>query len=117
MMDWQSIVLILFCCVASHHLGLIDAVEKFLHCRFRLIGCTKCFTFWCTLIYCIKCRESMLVSVATSFLFAWLAIWFELCMGITDTIYKKIYDKIYKDADDIKASADTSTCDSESSMS
>jgi len=37
--------------------------------------------------------------LATSFLASYMAIWLELFEGYTDTLYAKLYDKIYSTAD------------------
>jgi ABC-type sulfate transport system permease component len=38
---------------------------------------------------------SAINSIATSFLCAWIATWFELLLGIIDYYYMKIYENFY----------------------
>ena len=97
-MGWTGIAAIAFVCVAANHLGLISAIEKVIGFPLFIVNCPKCCTFWMTLFYLYG--GSFISIVAISFLNAWLATWLELGMGIIDTLYIYVYEKIYRDKDD-----------------
>ena len=92
-------MLVVFCCVAVNHLGLIPAVEKVFDITLPIINCPRCFSFWAALIYGLVTGGEVLATTALAFAGAWLASWLELGMGYTDTLYDKIYDTIYKHKD------------------
>jgi len=113
-MTWSDIAWIVVACTSANHLGLIAAVESLLHRRLPVVNCPKCFTFWSTLAYLLACflmggdaplRGSGPITVhlsavprmlAVAFLAAYSALWLELIMYFTDTIYNSIYDNIDK---------------------
>ena len=113
-MTWSDIAWIVVACTSANHLGLIAAVERVLHRRLPVVNCPKCFTFWSTLAYLLACflmggdaplRGSGPITVhlsavprmlAVAFLAAYSALWLELIMYFTDTIYNSIYDNIDK---------------------
>ena len=94
-MPWSDVAMILFSCVAANHLGLISAIEKHTGYEILIINCSRCFSFWCTLMFMVFVTKDFILSFATSFLVATLAPWVELLMGFTDNLYNKLYDKIY----------------------
>lgn len=94
-MCWNDIAMLMFCCVAANHMGLIEAAEQIAKFRFPVIGCVKCSTFWSVLCYCSFHRYGMIQTVAVSFLMAFLAVWLELLWGFVDTLYMKIYGTIF----------------------
>ena len=100
-MDWTDVACIVFTCVTMNHLGLIGKLEEFWG-EFPILNCPKCSTFWCTLCYGlwgIKSFYGVLPTLASSFLASYMAIWLELLEGYTDTLYAKLYDKIYPTTD------------------
>ena len=100
-MDWTHVACIVFTCVTMNHLGLIGKLEEFWG-EFPILNCPKCSTFWCTLCYGlwgIKSFHGVLPTLAASFLASYMAIWLELLEGYIDTLYAKLYDKIYPTAD------------------
>lgn len=106
---WLDIASIIFICVTANHLGLIEAIEKYLEREFLIISCPKCFSFWSVLTYEIWCVgiSDLPLLLAISFLCAYMAIWLELLEGYIDTLYMKCYEKIYGDkADTLTADAD-----------
>ena len=72
-------------------------------------------SFWATLVYgCYKvaaCDEGVVTVLAISFLASYTAIWLELIEGLIDTLYMKLYEKIYPAAeDDTLTAADFEDC-------
>lgn len=97
-MEWIDIACIVFACVTANHLGLIKAIEKLTERELVIINCPKCLTFWVTLIYCFGKTEAHTVAVlAMPFMSSYMAIWLELFEGYIDTLYMKLYEKIYAD--------------------
>ena len=86
--------------VLANHLGLIEAVGKVVHYRFRILSCSKCGTFWLTLIALTVERTPVIESVTMSFVAAYAALWFELLLALLAKIYESAYDKISETAAD-----------------
>ena len=106
-MEWTDVACIVFTCVTMNHLGLIGKLEEITG-ELPILNCPKCSTFWCTLCYGlwgIKSFYGVFPTLATSFLASYMAIWLELFEGYTDTLYAKLYDKIYPTADTSDADA------------
>ena len=113
MICWIDIVSIVFVCVTANHLGLIGKIEeimgefpllkKFIEKRNHIpvISCPKCFTFWSVLAYGLWSVgfSDLPLLLAVSFLASYAAIWIELFEGFIDTLYQKLYDKIYPTED------------------
>lgn len=115
-MSLIDIASIVFVCVTMNHLGLVKAIEEFYDCELRVINCPKCSTFWSVLAYGLVCRSGITTTLAISFLASYTAIWLELFEGFIDTLYMKLYDKIYETSDDTPA-ADTDGSHSAGSVS
>ena len=98
-MDWIGIASIVFICVTANHLGLVKAIEETADKELRIINCPRCFTFWSALAYSIITSRDIIHSLAVSFLASYVAIWLELFEGFIDTIYNKLYGKIYSATD------------------
>ncbi len=111
-----DIASIMIVCVAANHMGLVSAIEDVVGFRLPIINCTKCSTFWLTLFYGVGIGADIIEVLAISFLSAWLALWVELGMGYIDTLYYKVYEKIYSGAEDNEASADTPCGDTENPL-
>jgi hypothetical protein len=94
-MNWIDIASIVFVCVTMNHLGLITAIEKHIGYEFPILDCVKCSSFWLTLIYVGMMSGQPITTLAVSFLASYIAIWLELLEGYIDTLYLKIYGKIY----------------------
>lgn len=81
-----------------------------------IINCPRCFTFWATLVYgmvTVPCGsphgfDSIIPRLlAISFLASYSALWLELLEGFIDTLYMKLYEKIYPNsANDTLTAAD-----------
>lgn len=113
---WIDIASIVFVCVTANHLGLVKAVEEKTDKELRIVNCPKCFTFWSVLVYGLATVPSgfplgLIAAfprlLAISFLSAYLAIWLELLEGFIDTIYIKVYEKIYPNTDTDTPASDT----------
>ena len=100
MIHWMGIVSVVFVCVTANHLGLVKAIEETIHKELRIVNCPKCFTFWSALAYSIITSRDAISSLAISFIASYSAIWLELLEGFIDSIYMKLYEKIYSDTDD-----------------
>ena len=104
---WIDIASIVFVCVTANHLGLIKAIEEVTGVELHIVNCVKCFTWWTTLLYMVCTCHSVITSLAISFLCSYLAIWLELFEGYIDTLYLKLYEKIYSDSTDDTPATDT----------
>lgn len=117
-MYWIDIASIVFSCTAANHLGLVDAIEEIIGKKLPIVNCCKCLSFWCVLAYSIIIGQDIITSLAISFLCAYLAVWLELIMGIVDTLYNRVYDKVFTfTAEDNKATSDADEADTESGVS
>ena len=87
----------MFVCVSMNHLGLIGKIEDLIDHPLPVVNCPKCSSFWGTLVYMLF-HTDIIGAVATAFLIAYLAIWTELVMCVTDYYYKRIYEKIISDS-------------------
>ena len=121
---WIDIASIVFICVTANHLGPIKDIEAWLDRKIPVIGCVKCLTFWSVMVYGLAEANSSLFTLhsslrllAISFLASYSAIWLELFEGYIDTLYIKLYEKIYPNADNNTTAADTSNGDSAGSVS
>lgn len=122
---WPEVAMTVFVCTSMNHLGLIGAVEKAVGFKLPIINCCKCSSFWATilLLYLYPTGSGMLASIAIAFLAAMAAVWLELVMGVFDTLYDKIYERVFNaptvtKADGGKAGAETGdTGDTETKVS
>ena len=98
-MEWTDIAGILFVCVTANHLGLIEAIEDVLGKRIIILDCPKCATFWLTLFYGVGevgfSFRTAIPLLTVSFLMSYSALWLELAEGYIDTLYLRLYEKIY----------------------
>lgn len=116
-MNWIDIASIVIVCVTANHLGLVKAIEDTMHRDLKIINCPKCFSFWSVLAYSVITSCETIPSLAISFICSYLAIWLELFEGFIDTLYNKVYEKIYTNASDDEATADTDDGDTTSTVS
>ena len=75
-------------------LGLIEAVEKVIHYKFKILGCSKCGTFWLALIVLLVEGMPIIEGVTMSIVAAYVALWLELFLAIMAKWYETCYDKI-----------------------
>lgn len=86
---------IVFACVTANHLGLVKAIEETFDRELPIVNCVKCSSFWVVLFYTIFATWNVITSLAISFLAGYVAIWLELFEGFIDSIYLRLYEKIY----------------------
>ena len=97
---WIDIASLVFICVTANHLGLVRAIEETFDRELPIVNCIKCFSYWTVLFYTLFVTRNAIASLAISFLAGYSAIWLELIEGYIDTLYVKLYGKIYKTSDD-----------------
>lgn len=96
-MMWADVAMIMFSSVMMIHMGLVDAILDVLGMRDRhvpVVTCPKCSTWWLSIAYMIATGHDVILSVATSFLASYCAIWFDLLLGQMDVWYEYIYKRI-----------------------
>ena len=123
-MNWIDIASIVFICTTANHLGLVKAIEGTLRIKLPIINCPRCLTFWSVIVYGVVeanssffILHSSLKLLAISFLASYSAIWLELLEGYIDTLYLKLYEKIYPDDDTDTPAADSYNGNSASTVS
>jgi len=104
---WIDIASIVFVCVTMNHLGLVKAIEDKIGYELPVFDCVKCSSFWCVLVYTTILLHHIIAPLAISFLASYLAIWLELLEGYIDTIYIRLYEKIFSDADNDTIATDS----------
>lgn len=107
-MGWIDIASIVFVCVTMNHLGLISAVEGIVGFRIHILNCPKCASFWFSIVYAMGQMGFSIIPqiplvLAVSFLASYIALWLELLEGYIDTLYLKLYEKIYNTSDNAPA--------------
>lgn len=88
----MDIVFILISCTLANHLELVVTIENIIHHRLPIVDCSKCFTFWSVLVFCLLSGTPIVRCLAISFMAALLAVWLELLLSILDYYYIKIYE-------------------------
>lgn len=92
--------------VLANHMGLVEAAEKVTHRKFKLLNCSKCATFWLSLITMLVEGVPVVMSVAVAFVLAYAAMWFELLLAVIAKHYERTYDKISEAEADKDTAAD-----------
>ena len=110
---WISAIMIMVSCVMANHLGLVSAIERIISHNIPIVNCSRCFTFWSTLLYCIFACHNIIDSVFVAFCMALLSLWFDVFLGLLDNLYYTAYEYIYKDteADEHKDGTDAAKND------
>ena len=95
-----DIACIVFACVTANHLGLIGTMEGILGKSIPILNCSKCASFWFTLLYMVGNMGFLKIPsipsvLAISFLASYAALWLELLEGYIDTLFDRLYDKIF----------------------
>lgn len=103
-MNWIDVASIVFVCVTMNHLGLIGKIEEITGKQIPILNCPKCASFWVTMTYFMGKMGLLVIPqiplvLAISFLASYSAIWLELLEGFIDTLYNKVYGKIYSTTD------------------
>jgi len=89
-----DVILIMVSCVLFIQMGLADAIQSLLKVKFRILSCVKCSTFWFSLIYLLVNKTSLLLSVSTSFIASYVALWAALIYDTLARKYNNIYEQI-----------------------
>ena len=117
MIHWIDIAGIVFIAVTMNHLGLVKAIEDTIDRELRIVNCPKCLTFWSALAYSVITSRNAIASLAISFLASYTALWLELLEGYIDTLYIKVYEKIYPNTDTDTTASDPGNGYSDGSVS
>ena len=93
---WKEAAAITASCVLFIGMGLEAEVERILSCRFRILSCPKCLTFWSVLLFGVITGHGAIEVVSVSFLSAYAALWLTLLCDALTNIYNTIYETITK---------------------
>ena len=93
---WKEAAEITACCVLFIGMGLEAEIERILSCRFRILSCPKCLTFWSVLLFGVCTGHGLVGTVAVSFLSAYAALWLTLLCDALTILYNRLYDTITK---------------------
>ena len=89
-----EVALVTLSAVLFVQMGLSDAIQKVIHFRLRIASCPKCLAFWSTLAYCLLTKNGVVVSVATSFICSYVALWLALLYDALALLYNYAYESI-----------------------
>lgn len=81
-------------CVLFIQMGLSEAIQEFLSIKLRIISCPKCLTMWACLLFLLLNGTPLLVSIATSFICSYCALWLSLLYDLGAELYNEIYAKV-----------------------
>ena len=98
-------VMLMASVVLFNHMGLCDAVERVTHYKFRILSCSKCGTFWSVLAYLLFTSHNVIESFTAAFALSYLALWFELLLGLMSKVYETCIQTTEADSD--KAGAES----------
>lgn len=82
--------MIVFSVTLANTMGLIEAIEGVIKHKIPILNCVKCGNFWLVLIYCLFHGFRVIPSVAISFLCSYVAVWFELSLGLINNLYNNV---------------------------
>lgn len=85
-----AVTLAIVCALASH-LGLSSAVGKTVN---KVFGCTKCTTFWVSVVYLCATNHGVPVSLACAIVASYLSVWVELGFVFLNDKYDKLWEKV-----------------------
>lgn len=89
-----EVALITVSCVLFVQMGLADAILKAVRIKFS--PCQKCLSFWTCFAWMLWSRHTVVLSVATSFIASYLALWLTLLYDALATLYNYFYEKLTK---------------------
>ena len=89
-----EVALITISCVLFVQMGLCGAIERVLRIRFTILSCPKCLTMWGCFFYLIFNKHGLVLSLATSFLASYCALWLALIYDSLALLYNFIYEQI-----------------------
>lgn len=93
---WVEAAALTASCVLFIGMGLEAEIERILSCRFKVLSCPKCLTFWSVLLFGVVTRHGFVETVAVSFLSAYAALWLSLLCDALTNLYNRIYETITK---------------------
>ena len=94
-----EVALITVSCVLFVQMGLSRVIEGILHLRFIVLSCPKCLTMWFCLFYLVLNNYSPLLSIATSFIASYCALWLSLFYDAVAIFYNYLYEQITQTQD------------------
>jgi len=95
----REVALITVSAVLFVQMGLSAAIQEVIHLRSVIASCPKCVSFWSVLAYCILTERGVIVSVAASFICAYVAQWIALAYDALALLYNSIYESITETQD------------------
>ena len=96
----RDAAMVTIACVLAIQMGLVGAVEDFLHYEFRVLSCPKCATFWVSLGVHLLSSRPIIDSVAASFIASYVANWLALIYDAFAVLYNKYYEKLSEQTTD-----------------
>ena len=105
---WKEAAEIMASCVLFIGMGLEAEIERILSCRFKVLSCPKCLTFWSVLIFGVVTGHGMVETIAVSFLFSYTALWLSLLCDELTLLYNEIYETITKQTEGDSAATEAS---------
>ena len=90
----MTALLLMVIVVLANHMGFVEAVEEFTHYKFKILGCSKCGTFWLSLIAMLVEGVPAVMSVCAAYVLAYTALWLELLLAIMAQFYETYNDHI-----------------------
>ena len=100
----KAAALIMVSCVLFVQMGLSRAIQEALHISLGIVSCPKCLTWWICLTYLVTHDYDVVVSVATSFICSYCALWLALAYDALAMLYNHAYEKITDGAAEAPAS-------------
>ena len=86
-------------CVLFIQMGLSHAIQEAVHVDISIMNCQKCLTYWTVFITLLLHKNSIIVSIAVSFICSYMALWLSLLYDYLATIYNKLYENITETTD------------------
>lgn len=109
---FKEVALVTISAVLFVQMGLSEAIQQTLHFHSKILSCCRCCSFWSTLAYCLLTRNGIVVSVAASFICAYVALWLALLYDALAVLYTNAYESITK-TDDAPENAEAGQDDSD----
>ncbi len=78
------------------HLGLGEAIAETMRLDFILLRCSKCLSFWASLIALLLAGAQPVRAILIAFLMAYLSLWIDLGLLFMNAIYGKASRKARK---------------------
>ena len=75
-------------------MGLVDAIGKLIHYKFRVLSCPKCSVLWCSLGWHLVNSTPLIDAVFVSFLSSYAALWLAMLYDALAIMYNKLYDTL-----------------------